>query len=147
MIKKRWKAKSRRVPKKTKKKSVNKGKAIVAFPAKLLNPVGKFLQARLKVLEKRRKEIEEEDPFQDVSRITDNAAPDADAAEQFGHARTSAIREQIDRRMIQTRKALARVKIGKYGICEVCREMIDTDRLIIYPEATLCARDAAKREK
>ena len=147
MIKKKEKAKPKRVPKNTKKKFVNKGKAIVAFPTKLLNPVGKFLQARLKLLEKRRKEIEEEDPFQDVSRITDNAAPDADAAEQFGHARTSAIREQIDRKMIQTRKALARVKIGKYGICEFCGEMIDTDRLIIYPEATLCARDAAKKEK
>lgn len=144
MIKKRKKRKSKRA---VNKKAAAKGKAIVAFPSKLVKPVGKFLQARLKVLEKRRKEIEEEDPFQDVSRITDNAAPDADAAEQFGHARTSAIREQIDRRMIQTRKALARVKIGKYGICEVCGEMIDTDRLIVYPEATLCARDATKKEK
>jgi len=117
-------AKPKKVPKKTKKKSVYKGKAIVAFPSKLLNPIGKFLQARLKLLEKRRKDIQEEDPFQNVSRITDNAAPDADAAEQFGHARTSAIREQIERKMIQTKKALARVKIGKYGICEVCKEMI-----------------------
>jgi hypothetical protein len=25
--------------------------------------------------------------------------------------------------------------------------MIDTDRLMIYPEATLCKKDAAKREK
>lgn len=141
------KGKKRKSKRAASKKFAAKGKAIVAFPSKLLKPVGKFLQARLKLLEKRRKEIEEEDPFQDVSRITDNAAPDADAAEQFGHARTSAIREQIDKRMIQTKKALARVKIGKYGICEVCGEMIDTDRLMIYPEATLCAKDAAKEEK
>jgi len=38
------------------------------------------------------------------------------------------------------------IKIGKYGICEDCGQMIDTDRLIIYPETTLCAKDAAKRE-
>src|SRR3990167_9440125 len=103
-----------------KNKKGSKGKAIVEFPAKLIAPVAKFLKTRIKVLEKRRKEIEEEDPFKDVSRITDNAAPDADAAEQFGHARVSAIREQLDRRIIQTKKALARVKIGKYGICEEC---------------------------
>ncbi|MFV1917404.1 MAG: TraR/DksA family transcriptional regulator, partial [Patescibacteria group bacterium] len=81
------------------------------------------------------------------SRVSDNASPDTDAAEQFGHARTTAIREQIDRKIIQTKKALTRVKIGKYGVCEVCGEMIDTDRLMVYPEATLCARDAAKKEK
>jgi len=83
----------------------------------------------------------------DESRVSDNASPDTDAAEQFGHARTSAIRDQLDRKIIQTKKALARVKIGNYGICEDCGEMIDTDRLMIYPEATLCANDAAKKEK
>jgi DnaK suppressor protein len=120
---------------------------IMHFPAKLIAPVGKFLQARLKQLQKRKKEIAEEDPFENTSRLIDNASPDADAAEQFGHARTSAIKDQIDKRIIQTRKALTRVKIGKYGICEDCGKMIDTDRLMVYPEATLCASCQAKREK
>lgn len=124
-----------------------KGKAIVQFPAKIVAPVGKFLQGRLRMLERRKKSIEEEDPFADMTRITDNASPDTDAAEQFGHARATAIREQLDKKIIQTRKALSRVKIGKYGICEVCGQMIDTDRLMVYPEATLCAKDAAKKEK
>lgn len=133
--------------KKTKKKaSKAKGRQAIKYPAKLLRPVGKFLQARLKLLEKRKKEIEEEDPFSDTSRISDNASPDTDAAEQFGHARTTAIREQLERKMIQTRKALTRIRIGKYGVCEVCGEMIDTDRLMVYPEATLCVRHAAKEE-
>jgi RNA polymerase-binding transcription factor DksA len=30
------------------------------------------------------------------------------------------------------------VKLGKYGICEKCGKMIDTDRLAINPEATTC---------
>ncbi|MFC1625494.1 TraR/DksA family transcriptional regulator [Patescibacteria group bacterium] len=117
------------------------------FPRNLLNPVGNFLQEKLKLLERRKKEIAEEDPFADVSRVTDNASPDTDAAEQFGHARTSAIQKEISRKIVQVRKALTRVKIGKYGICEECGKMIDTDRLMVYPEATLCAKDAAKREK
>lgn len=117
------------------------------FPTSLLAPVGNFLKARLKLLKRRKKEIGEEDPFKDPGRVTDNAAPDTEADEQFGHARTSALRKEISRRMVQIRKALTRVKLGKYGICEECGQMIDTDRLMIYPEATLCARDAAKREK
>lgn len=129
------------------KNARNFGKDIITFPGKLLSPVAKFLVGKLKILEKRRKDISKEDPFHDTTRLIDNASPDADAYEQFGHARTTAIKEQLDRRIIQTRKALARIKIGKYGICEDCGKMIDTDRLMVYPEATLCAEDQAKREK
>ena len=130
-----------------KKKAKKKNPRVVKFPVNLVAPVGKFLQGRLKRLEKRKKVIEEEDPFRDTSRVLDNASPDTDAAEQFGHARVSAIKEQLDKKMIQTKKALARVKIGKYGICEDCGKMIDTDRLMIYPEATLCVKCETKREK
>lgn len=132
--------------KKKDKKKRKKIKGTVQFPKNLLKPVGDFLQKRLKTLEKRRKDIDTEDPFKDTSRVIDNASPDTDAAEQFGHARTRAIREQIDKKIIQTKKALARVRIGTYGICEDCGEMIDTDRLMAYPEATLCAKCQAKRE-
>ena len=139
------KSKKRRKAKVAKSKA--RGRQIIKYPARLITPVGNFFRAKLKNLEKRRSDIEKEDPFQDTTRIIDNAAPDTDAAEQFGHARTTAIREQIDRKIIQTKKALARVKVGKYGICEECGKMIDTDRLMVYPEATLCAKDAVKREK
>lgn len=144
---KRRKAKPKKAKVKKAKKPGIKRVPIIKYPAKLVAPVRGFLLEKLKRLERRKKDIEEEDPFSDTSRISDNASPDTDAAEQFGHARTSAIREQIDRKIIQTRKALARMKVGKYGICEACGEMIDTDRLVAYPEATLCARDAAKKEK
>jgi RNA polymerase-binding transcription factor DksA len=135
------------IKKVTKKKDKKvKGKT-PGFPASVLTPVAHFLTARLHILEKRKKEIAKEDPFADSSRVDDNAAPDIEADEQFGHARTSALKTEIGKSIIGVRKALTRIKIGKYGICEECGQMIDTDRLIIYPEATLCARDAKKREK
>ena len=124
----------------SKKSNKKENKGITSFPAKLVAPIGEFLQDRLKQLESRKKDIEEED------RLLDNAAPDADAAEQFGHARTTAINKQIDKKIIQTKKALARIKVGKYGMCEDCGNMIDTDRLVVYPEATLCAECQSKRE-
>ena len=123
------------------------GKGIVSFPSSLLEPVATFLQEQLKKLEKTKKTVAKDDPFRNSSRVADNAAPDTEADEQFGHAKTSAIKEQLDRRIIQTRKALSMIKIGKYGICEDCGNMIDTDRLMIYPDATLCAKDQGRREK
>lgn len=129
------------------KKQVKVNKDSLRFPSNILVPVSTFLKNNLKVLEKRKKDIKKEDPFTDTSRILDNASPDADAEEQFGHARTSAVGRQIQKKIIQTKKALTMIKLGKYGICEDCGKMIDTDRLMVYPEATLCAKDAAKREK
>ena len=121
--------------------------AVVRFPASVLNPIGDFLQARLRLLQKRKRSVENEDPFKDEDRLLDNASPDADAAEQFGHARTTALGQEINRKIIQTRKALTRIKIGKYAICENCGAMIDTDRLMIYPEATLCINCEITKEK
>jgi len=133
--------------KKTKKEKQSVKSDAPRLPAKVLAPVTRFLEARLDVLKKRKKEIVKEDPFTDTSRTIDNAAPDIEADEQFGHARTSAISKEIGKSIIGVRKALTRIRIGKYGICEECGQMIDTDRLMIYPAATLCTKDARKREK
>jgi len=119
----------------------------IIFPMRLLRPIGVFLAARLRALKRRRQTISKDDPFLDTARISDNASPDTDAEEQFGHARVMAVREQLDRNIMQTRRALARVKIGRYGVCEECGSMIDTDRLTIYPEATLCVKCERKKEK
>ena len=119
----------------------------VKFPANLLYPIGKLLSWRLSSLEKKKKSIEEEDPFKDTNRLNDNASPDTDAAEQFGHARSTALKNELAKKIVQTKKALTSIKIGTYGICEDCGKMIDTDRLVVYPEATMCVSCEAKREK
>lgn len=113
-------------------------KTDIRFPASVVAPVAEFLRLRLRKLEKSKKDIDESDPFKSDGRVTDNAAPDTEAEEQFGHAMSSALKDQVERKIIQTRKALSRLRIGKYGICENCGKMIDTDRLMIYPEATRC---------
>ena len=122
---------------------INKPK--IAYPRQLLKPVNTFLNDQLKALKKRKKEVGRSDPFKNSNRVDDNAV-DTDAEEQDSHARASAIKQEIDKKIIQTRRALTRVKLGKYGVCESCSKMIDTDRLMIYPEATLCTSCAAKLE-
>lgn len=132
---------------KVKKVMQKKTGGALRFPAKLVSPVKNFLLTRLSMLKSRKKEIVSDDPFGDTSRLIDNASPDADAAEQFGHAQVSAIKDELNKKQAQIKKAIARIKQGKYGICEDCGKMIDTDRLMVYPEATLCASCQKKREK
>ncbi len=110
------------------------------LPAEVLKPVQHFLRAELGRLRAKQKELKKDDPFANSDRVYDNAADDTDAAEQFGHARSEALQKHLQMRIIQIRKALTRIKIGKYGICERCGRFIDTKRLMAFPEATLCIR-------
>lgn len=125
----------------------SKSNKTVKFPMSILKPIGDFLSREAKKLERRKKDLSEEDPFKDTSRVTDNASSDQEAAEQFGHQKVTAFQSQVNHQLIQVRKALARIKIGKYGLCEKCGKMIDTDRLMVVPESTLCAKCAKEKEK
>ncbi len=127
----------------TKKKNTKKTE--IRFPASVLQPVNHFFQNRLKELEKQKKNLKKEDPFSNTDRTSDNAALDTEAEEQFGHARTAALRSELSKQIIEIRKSLARIKVGKYGICENCGNMIDTDRLMVYPQALRCVNCEKKR--
>jgi len=117
------------------------------FPKSVVAPVSDFLKQQLHKLTRRQKEIQSDDPFNDLTVIPDTIAPDAEAAEQVGHWRSAALQREISRKIIQTKRALTRIKVGKYGICVKCGNMIDTDRLMIYPEATLCINCGKKKER
>lgn len=125
---------------------MDKQKQSIKFPMSVLQPVRDFLVKEEEKLLKRGKKIAKQDPFHDEGRLADNAATDTDAAEQVGHATVSAMKREVDRRLIQIRKALTRLKLGKYGICEKCGKMIDTDRLMVKPEATTCIGCEKKEE-
>ena len=130
-----------KITKKTKKS--NK----LTLPFKVLRPVANFLSQEIKRLERRKEAIAVEDPFNDTRRVSDNAASDTEVAEQTGHERAKALERQANRKIIQLKKALSRIKIGRYGNCEKCGRFIDTDRLVIMPEATLCVKCEKKKEK
>lgn len=136
---------AKKVNKEKKGKSETQGYSPLQIPGRLLGPVRDFLLGQLRRLEKRKVGIEGDDPFI-AGRAENLASPDTSAAEQFGHARVEAVRKELDKKIIQVRKALARIKLGSYGICEECGEMINTDRLMVYPEATICVKCEKRRE-
>ncbi len=119
-------------------------KSIIKFPAKLLAPLREYLQHQQMKLMKSKSELKREDPFTDSGRVDDNADIGKEAAEQFGHQRSEALRLEVDKMLINIRKTLTKIKIGKYGLCEKCGKLIDTDRLAINPTAELCM-DCQKR--
>lgn len=119
-------------------KTVTKSK--LTFPLQVLQPIRDYLLEQQAKLVRRQKKLTAEDPFSDTSRVDDNASLDADAAEISGHDRVSALKWEVDKALIRIRKTLTRMKLGKYGLCPKCGEMIDTDRLAVDPTVELCVK-------
>lgn len=84
----------------------------------------------------------EEDPYMAEGRDSDNADVLDDVYEDV-------TKETNDRRLSSTRRglnavkrALAKIKLGSYGMCEVCGNSISKERLEAIPEVRTC-RDCA----
>jgi len=118
----------------------------ISFPSTVLAPLVRFLRGEEKKLKNTKKELKKVDPFIIGNRDDDNSV-DSDVAENVEHDRSFAMRKMVSRSIISIRKTLARIKVGKYGICTGCNKMIDTDRLAITPTAEFCIECESKKEK
>jgi len=114
-------------------------KADKKIPARLLSPIKTFLERELMKQKRAKKNLKKADPFMDSSRTSENSLEE-DVDEQIGHFDNEIKVKFLAKQIIQLRKALTRMKIGKYGMCEKCGKMIDTDRLAVNPEATTCVK-------
>lgn len=117
----------------------------INIPKRLLSPIKLFLEKELLKLKKSEKKIKKADPFSDPERLSENSAEE-DVDEQIGHFDSQIKLNFVKKQMIQLRKALSMIKIGKYGICESCGKMIDTDRLAAKPDTTICINCEKERE-
>jgi len=124
---------------------MKKNKTVKKFPAGLLEPIGCFLESELLRLKRSKKRMEKTDPFTDETRVNENSVEE-DLGEQLGHFESEIKVKFLSKRIIQLRKVLTRMKLGKYGMCEFCGKMIDTDRLSINPEATTCVKCEKAKE-
>jgi DnaK suppressor protein len=118
----------------------------IKFPGRLLLPIKKFLESEIVRLKHREKQIKAADPFSNETRTNENSSEE-DVDEQIGHFDAEIKVNFIKKQIVQFRKAVTRMKIGKYGICESCGKMIDTDRLAIRPETTICINCERESEK
>jgi DnaK suppressor protein len=118
----------------------------IKFPGKLLSPIKRFLEEEIVRLKRREKQIKAADPFSNEARTAENS-PEEDVDEQIGHFDAEVKVNFIKKQIVQLRKAVTRMRIGKYGICESCGKMIDTDRLAIRPDTTICINCEREAEK
>lgn len=117
----------------------------IQFPKSLLEPIRRFLESELVKLKRVEKNIRKDDPFSDDTRNSRNSQEE-DVDEQIGHFDAEVKVNFVKKQLAQFRTALSRMKIGKYGVCEKCGKMIDTDRLAVRPEATICIDCERERE-
>lgn len=108
--------------------------------------IQELLLKKKRELENRTRKLTSEDPFEDKTRLLDNAASDTEAREEVGHERIEALKNELSKNINLVKRALKRFGIGKYGICENCNNPISQERLKIFPEADLCISCEQKRE-
>lgn len=118
---------------------------MVKIPSRLLKVFKKNLEKEAKETEKRLGNFAQEDPFSDPDRLLDKATSDTGAKEEVSHERIEVLKEESKKNLSRIKKALAKIGIGKYGICEKCGKPIEKERLKILPTADRCARCARQK--
>lgn len=112
-----------------------------------VNKIRDLLQRQQKKVEQEIKELEGEDPVLTDMASAESSEPGTDSWLADTHSRAMAVRENLQKLLENTKKALLNIKSGKYGKCEVCGKPIEPERLLAMPTATLCIADSKKTPK
>lgn len=113
-----------------------------------LKKVQNLLKKKEKELGDEEKLLKKEDSYKVPERDTLNNEFEDEAYEDEQHVNTDILTKSIVDMRNQVRRALARINIGTYGICEICHKPIDKARLKAFPQATTCVEcEERKSEK
>ena len=69
----------------------------------------------------------------------------AQALEQIG--RDTSLKEAERRELLAIERALSKMATGSFGVCEDCGDEIPSSRLMVLPEARLCANCQSFEER
>jgi DnaK suppressor protein len=84
----------------------------------------------------------------EVDRVIDGGEDSVDAASDvYEREKTLAIIQTLEKKLALVEHALLTAEKGGYGICEMCGEKIDPDRLAIVPHTTTCIKCQQKLER
>ena len=122
-------------------------KNTISFPKNLLEPLKQYLLNEKKRLILTKRRLDKEDPYVTGAREGGDSSLDDEVDEQLNHDQVYAEKREASRTLINIKKTLTRIKIGKYGMCENCGKMIDTDRLAVNPTAAYCLNCEKAKEK
>jgi RNA polymerase-binding transcription factor DksA len=106
-------------------------------------------RADVKALQAQREETQREIQILRMELESSEVDPSVDEADPdvVEREKTVALLGALESRLEEIEHALEQAETGTYGICEVCGEPIDPERLKIMPEATMCVRCKSSMEK
>ncbi len=96
---------------------------------------------QIKILEekilKRKEELEEEIKELEIEiEKADENFEEADEVEEYNNLLS--LKETLAKELVKNKKALEKIKLNTYGVCENCHQAIDFQTLNIAPESELC---------
>ncbi len=84
----------------------------------------------------------------EAERIINSGEDSVDAAADiYEREKTLAIIQTLQNKLQAIERALRAAEKGNYGICEICGQAIDPERLEVMPHTTTCIKCQAKLER
>jgi DnaK suppressor protein len=84
----------------------------------------------------------------EAERIINSGEDSIDAAADiYEREKTLAIIQTLQNKLLAIERALRAAEKGSYGICEICGQPIDPERLEVMPHTTTCIKCQAKLER
>lgn len=105
------------------------------IPPETLEQLKKMLLEKKQKLLALQSTINSDSPVNDLDRLDDNAASDADAAEENRMITTEVMTEETKGMMEKIESALKRIEAGTYGLTHDGKQ-IPVERLMVDPTAT-----------
>lgn len=115
-------------------------------PPTILRELVIKLWKRSKELKREEELVTQSDPYLQPGRVNENPEMVDDTVEDIEKNIQQARLDIIQRARIDIRRALAKIRIGTYGICDTCKKPIDISRLRAFPQATRCV-DCSRKEE
>ena len=91
-------------------------KNTISFPKNLLEPLKQYLLNEKKRLILTKRRLDKEDPYVTGAREGGDSSLDDEVDEQLNHDQVYAEKREASRTLINIKKTLTRIKIGKYCI-------------------------------
>lgn len=95
---------------------------------------------KVRLEEEEKTVLEELEHLREAMQQEVDVEPDEGDAEIFEREKTAALIAVLERRLRDIQHALRSIEKGIYGICERCGQPIETERLEVKPDATLCLK-------
>lgn len=110
---------------------------MLGLPRKTIINIKNLLQHQQREVEESLKKVEKDDPIKDIV-MAESSESGTESWLAEGHAKATAIGNQLKEVVGSIKIALAKIRTGSYGFCERCGKGIEHQRLLVIPTTRYC---------